>query len=118
MKVKHISHVNEAILVLRHFVEVSAKLLPFLEELQQKKRQTVHDLVNREKIIAVYKNHKFDTQTSLALMHSNILDLIQRSFETICANGATSRKHSHTYVQEFLMEYRRLKQNWGMIEAN
>lgn len=118
MRAKHISDVNEAILVLRHFVELSAKLLPFLDELDRKKAPTMHDLKSREKIIAVYQNYEFDTNTSRVLMNSDVLQLIKESFEHICERRGKGRRSKKNYLHQFLKEHERLQQNWGMIQAN
>ncbi|MCR9172885.1 MAG: hypothetical protein NXI10_10350 [bacterium] len=118
MRAKHISDVNEAILVLRHFVELSAKLLPFLDELERKKAPTMHDLKSREKIIAVYKNYEFDTQTSRVLMNSDVLELIKKSFENISQRKNSSRKSYSRPLIQFLREHDRLQRNWGLVQAN
>ena len=118
MRAKHISDVNEAILVLRHFVELSAKLLPFLDELDRKKAPTMNDLISREKIIAVYRSYEFDTQTSRVLMNSNVLDLIKQSFENIAERKHRSRKKCSRPLLRFLQEHDRLQRNWGQIQAN
>lgn len=119
MKAKHISNVNEAILVLRHFIELSAKLLPFLEELEKKKDPTVRDLVSKQKIIEVYRNYEFDIDTSQLLMNSNILDLIKSSFETICSRETRdSRRKISKPLRKFLLEHQRLQRSWELIEAN
>ncbi|XOV68262.1 MAG: hypothetical protein ACFHU9_03610 [Fluviicola sp.] len=118
MRAKHISDVNEAILVLRHFVELSAKLLPFLDELERKKAPTMHDLKSREKIIAVYRNYEFDTQTSKVLMNSDVLELIKKSFENISERKNRSRKNNCRPLIQFLREHDRLQRNWGLVQAN
>lgn len=123
MRAKHISDVNEAILVLRHFVELSAKLLPFLDELERKKIPSSYDLESREKIIAVYENYEFDTSTSKVLMNSDVLDLIKKSFETISQRSHTARsrrssRDKTSYLRRFMEEHERLQQSWGMIQAN
>lgn len=123
MRAKHISDVNEAILVLRHFVELSAKLLPFLDELERKKAPTSNDIQSRNKIIAVYENYEFDTSTSKVLMNSDVLDLIKKSFETIAqrshaSRSSRSKRNSAKYLNKFLAEHDRLKRSWGMIQAN
>lgn len=118
MKAKHICNINEAILVLRHFIDLSAKLLPFLEELEKKKSPTIEDLISKQKIIEVYRNYEFNTDTSRLLMNSNVLDLIKDSFETICTRETRDSRKRNTQLRLFLMEHRRLKQNWGFIEAN
>ncbi len=119
MKSKHIQNVNEAILVLRHFIELSAQLLPFLEELEKKKRPTADDLVSKQKIIEVYRSYDFDTSTSKVLMNSHILDLIKSSFETIsCRESCASRRSRSNKLRQFLTEHRRLKENWEVIMSN
>jgi len=119
MRAKHINDVNEAILVLRHFVELSAKLLPFLDELERKTAPTMNDLKSREKIIAVYKNYDFDINTSKVLMNSNVLELIKSSFENIsqCKKQRSRKTYSRPLVK-FLQEHDRLQRNWGLIQAN
>lgn len=119
MTVRQISNVNEATLVLRHFIDLSARLLPFLDELQRKKRPTKQELNDREKIIGVYKNYSFDTCTSVSLLDSNILELIQESFENItkCTNSRDYNK-AHRKLETFMHEYKRLNENWGYATAN
>lgn len=114
MNSRHIHNVNEAILVLRHFVNLSAKLLPFLEELERKRKPSKRDLLNKAKIIAVYQSYDFDTETSQILMNSDVLDLIKKTFE-----GIQSKSHRHRFLlREFLSEHKRLRQNWRYIESN
>jgi hypothetical protein len=123
MRAKHINDVNEAILVLRHFVELSAKLLPFLDELERKKVPSSKDVQSKKKIIEVYENYEFDTSTSKVLMNSNILDLIKETFENISQRSharksqlACLQKPNH--LHQFLAEHDRLQRSWGMIQAN
>lgn len=119
MRSKHINDVNEAILVLRHFIELSAKLLPFLEELECKRVQTIEDRLNKQKIIDVYRNYDFDTNTSVLLMNSNVLELIRDSFDHICnAECARKRRNKSQILRRFLSEHERLRENWGWIQAN
>lgn len=119
MKSKHINNVNEAILVLRHFIDLSAKLLPFLEELERKRIPTLEDKINKQKIIEVYSSYEFDTSTSKLLMNSNILDLIKDAFDQIrTAERKSSRRKSSSTLKSFLREHRRLSDNWGIVQAN
>ena len=120
MKSQQINNINEALLVLRHFIDLSAKLLPFLDELQQKKDLTLHEIQNRNKIIDVYESYSFDTRTSKLLLNSNVLDLIKESFENISQPHLTTkdtRKKSRV-LRRFLKEHRRLQEDWYMISAN
>ena len=114
MRVNQINQLNEAIIVLRHFIDLSAQLLPFLDELNRLKHPSKSEEINRERIIDVYNNHKFDTDTSKMLLHSNILELIKESFESLLKN----KKGNNKSLQSFISEHNRLTQNWHQIDAN
>lgn len=114
MRVNQINQLNEAIIVLRHFIDLSAQLLPFLDELNRIKHPTKTESINRERIINVYYNHKFDTNTSKTLLHSNILELIKESFESLLKNKRGVNKS----LQSFINEHDRLSQNWLKIDSN
>jgi hypothetical protein len=119
MTVKQINHVNEALLIMKHFIDLSARLLPFLDELQRKRIPTQKDIDNRNRIIDVYDNYSFDTSTSESLLNSNVLELIQDSFENI-ASSSSKREHSRAQrkLVRFMLEYKRLNDNWGYATAN
>lgn len=118
MNPRHIAQINEAIFVLKHFIDLSAKLLPFLEELQLKRNPTVEDRNNKQKIIDVYRNYSFDTSTSQLLMNSNVLQLIKEGFETLTDEQKSSRRTKHSAVRRFLREHKRLMDDWNFINAN
>lgn len=119
MTVKQIHNVNEALLVIRHFIDLSARLLPFLDELQQKRRPTPKELFDRKRIIDVYENYNFDTCTSESLLNSNVLELIRDSFKNI-TESRTSRDYSKSQrkLVRFMLEYKRLNDNWGYATSN
>ncbi len=119
MTVKQIHNVNEALLIMRHFIDLSARLLPFLDELQRKRRPTPKEMVDRERIIDVYENYSFDTCTSESLLDSNILELIQDSFSNITAcQCSKDYNKSQRKLVRFMLEYKRLNDNWGYATAN
>lgn len=120
MTSQQIGNINEAVLVLRHFINLSARLLPFLEELQQKQHPTVKEMVDRSRIIDVYQNYRFDTRTSEMLLDSNVLELIKESFENISSqtNLYRSRGRTNRKLRSFLQEHRRLREKWDLIDAN
>jgi len=119
MNVKQINNVNEALLILRHFIDLSAKLLPFLDELDRKSHPTFAELSSKNKIIDVYKNYSFDTSTSRTLLNSDVLDLIKETFDSISEKSITNvRKKRNKSLRMFLMEHRRLQQSWFTVEAN
>jgi hypothetical protein len=115
MKAKEINHINEAVLVLRHFIDLSARLLPFLYELEAKRNPTILEKNDKKKIIDVYANYTFDTETSKILINSNILDLIRDSFHGIIYQKSV-HKPKHLYA--FLKEHDRLQNAWEQIESN
>ena len=119
MTVQQIHSVNELLLVMKHFIDLSAKLLPFLNELQHKHKPTPKEVIDRERIIDVYENYSFDTATSESLLDSNILELIQDSFKkmTSCNNSRDYKKSQRNLVR-FMLEYKRLNANWGYANAN
>lgn len=114
MKVQNIEKVNEAIFTLRHFIELSSKLLPYLYELSIIHEPTQEEELNKNKIVDVYLNYSFDTITSRVIMHSDILDAIQLTFRSI----QKKKEHAKTMLDEFLCEYQRLIKNWNLIDAN
>ena len=119
MNVKQINNVNEALLVLRHFINLSAKLLPFLDELERKQNPSLTEMKNKHKIMEVYENYCFDTSTSKTLLDSDILDLIKETFDSIAEKSIGKRKsRRNRSMRIFLMEHRRLQQNWYNISAN
>jgi hypothetical protein len=119
MKVKQINNVNEALLILRHFIDLSAKLLPFLDELDRKRNPTYAEIKNKNKIMNVYENYSFDTSTSKMLLNSDILDLIKETFDSISERSISQQsKKRNKSLRMFLMEHRRLQENWFNVEAN
>ncbi len=118
MRSKEIGHINEALLVLRHFIDLSAKLLPFLDEINRKKNPTYKELLDRSKIISVYENYEFDTKTSRVLLNSDVLDLIKDSFEQLVEPRERRSNRGSQKLRKFLLEHYRLKKCWYHIEAN
>ena len=116
---KDIHSVNEALLVLRHFIDLSARLLPFLDELQRKDAPTEQEQYDKQRIISVYENYHFDTKTSEVLINSNILELINDSFQTLascrtCDEYDTAQRK----LVAFILEHKRLKDKWSFVNAN
>lgn len=113
MKSSQIQGLNKAIVVMRHFVDLSAKLLPFLQEINEKDEPTVIEAIDREKILNVYKQYKFDTSASQMLMDSDVLLLIQRAYERL-----EKKYPAEIELAKFRMEYDRLQKNWTKIDSN
>jgi len=114
MKAKKIEQVNEAVFILRHFINLSAKLLPFLHELTKNEEPSEKELNDRNKIIGVYVNYSFDTKTSKHLMDSNVLDFIRSAFRNIIQRS----ENAPVELAKFLEEHDRLRKKWKFVDAN
>ena len=119
MKSIEINKLNEANLILRHFLDLSARLLPFFDELQRKKNPSMQELQSKNKIIDVFESYKFDTQTSELLINSNILQLIKNSFDQIAQTSYFLKPgQKNKALCHFLQEYHRLSEKWSEISTN
>ena len=113
-----IQQINEATIVLRHFIELSAKLLPFFNELSKKSILLPQELSDRNKIIEVYQNYGFDTSTSEILMESDILDIIQQTFRAIERRKPGKDSDSDKLMNVFQKKHDQLVQNWRQTDTN
>lgn len=119
MNSQDIVNINTANFILRHFVDLSARLLPMLHELTQKKRPTPFEKQSIKKIVSVYQNYNFDTNTSVVLINSNVLELIQQTFERIIHSHDRSKTiENGLLLDHFLYERERLQDVWSNAEAN
>lgn len=116
MKVQNIQHMNEAVFILRHFIDLSARLLPLLYKLDQKLSPSENEIEDKEKIINVFNTYNFSTNTSKFLLESNILDLIKNCYKQITEDF--SKEDKQDALTSFLNEYNRLKTHWRQIELN
>lgn len=110
-----IREINDALMIMRHFVDLSAKLLPFLAEIQAKNNLTEKEQADKNKIIQVFNTYNFEATTSDLLMHSPILELIKNAYREllICDNSQTE-----IVLQAFSEEYDRIKRNWQYARMN
>ena len=113
-----IQQINEATIVLRHFIELSAKLLPFFNELSKKSILLPQELSDRNKIIEVYQNYGFDTSTSEILMESDILEIIQQTFRSIEKRRPGKGSDSDKLMTIFQNKHHQLIQNWRLTDMN
>ncbi len=113
-----IQQINEATIVLRHFIELSAKLLPFFNELSKKSTLLPQELSDRNKIIEVYQNYGFDTSTSEILMESDILEIIQQTFRSIEKRCPGKDSDSDKLMTVFQNKHHQLIQNWRLTDMN
>ena len=113
-----VRQVNDATIVLRHFVELSAKLLPFLNELSKKELLLPKESEDRNRIIEVYTNYKFETSTSRILMDSPVLDLIQTVFEAIVDRVPNEESIADELLDQFFEEHEILVLDWQQTDLN
>jgi hypothetical protein len=118
MRTRQIENINEALLVLKHFIDLSAELLPMLYALKQKTNPTTEESNNIRKIQDVYEQYTFDTDTSRMLIDSDILALIQASFSKMKIKNPKQPRLVRKNLYEFLNEYKRLKHNWELTVVN
>lgn len=113
-----IQQINEATIVLRHFIELSAKLLPFFNELSKKNTLLPQEQSDRNKIIEVYRSYSFDTSTSEILMESDILEIIQQTFKAIEKRRPGKESDSDKLMTLFQNKHYQLVLNWKQTDTN
>ncbi|MFN5982290.1 MAG: hypothetical protein ACK46Y_10020 [Fluviicola sp.] len=113
-----IQQINEATIVMRHFIHLSGKLLPYFNELSSKEILQPHELSDRIKIIEVFKEYKFDTFTSEILMDSKILDAIFLSYNEIEKRIPGNDSEADNLLDKFENEFSKLKHNWNKTLLN
>lgn len=113
MKANNIGRINQAVTVLRHFIDLSARLLPFLDEINHKSKPTPVELSDRETIIDIYEQYDFDSDTSTMLIDSPILGLIKKTFDKLVLE-----KNAEKEMKAFQKEFKRLQKKWMVIDAN
>lgn len=115
IKSNKIREINDAVIIVKHFIDVSSKLLPFLAELQAKEVRSLKEQEDKNKIIQVFNSYNFDTSSSEILLESPALELIKKTYrEIITGNKLEAKDH----IIAFQNEYARLKTNWRKATLN
>jgi len=118
MQTNSIHTINTALFVMRHFVELSAKLLPYFEKITREKATKNELILEQKKIEAVYENYDINPKTSKLLMDSNIISLIQDGYKAI-KNRSTSRDRKvFKILRDFKKEYKKLQNDWNVTLLN
>lgn len=119
ISVNDIQNVNQALLVLKHFINLSSRLLPFLAELKQIEHPTQQEEFDKQRIIDVYKSYRFSTETSEILIGSNVLQLIKEAFLSLSEKQTDSHDESaEKALKRFIVEQKRLRNKWKATLAN
>lgn len=110
-----IREINDAVIIIKHFVDLRIKLLPLLVELHEQDYLSEKDEQNKQKIFEVFNSYSFDTSSSVVLLNSKILDLIKNTYELILEKDFKAVKLE---LAKMRIEYDRLKNNWKTAVLN
>ncbi len=116
LKTSSIEQVNDALIVLRHFIELNEKLLPILLNLSEKKVKSAKDFADIQKIRNVFESYHFDVKSSQILMNSSILSYIQGAYHSIIDNAESLQ--AQVKLMLFEKELIKLKKNWTAVVRN
>lgn len=116
LKSNSIVQVNDALIVLKHFTELSFKLLPVLDELLGKYAISKDEKYQIESIMEEIESFKLNKKASEVLMNSPVLELIKVAYKAII-DGENPHTKAKKMV-EFKDEYFRLQANWKQIACN
>jgi hypothetical protein len=115
IKSNKIREINDAVIIVKHFIDVSSKLLPILAELQAKEELSAKEQGDKKKIIQVFNSFNFDTSSSEILLESSALELIKKTYLEIISDDKREAKYN---IIAFQNEYNRLKMNWQKATLN
>ncbi|MDX1652354.1 MAG: hypothetical protein R3277_07680 [Brumimicrobium sp.] len=118
MKSNNIKSLNSAVYVMRHFVELSAKLLPHYERITRSEPHSLEKLEEKKKIEAVFQMYELNPKTSEFLLGSNIIDLITKAYENLKNRSSINEKKALQYLNEFKSEYQKLRNDWYITLMN
>lgn len=118
MKSNNIKSLNKAVYVMRHFVELSSKLLPYYERITRNEPHSLERIAEKKRIDRVYQSYQVDPKTSQFLLGSNIISLINKVYESLQKRNNSSEAEAQRYLNEFTKEYHRLKSNWYQTLMN
>ncbi len=110
-----IQEINDALFIIRHFIDISAKLLPILAELEIKENLSPQEQIDRQKIITVFDSYSFDSVSSEILMDSPIIELIKDAYHELISRD---KNDLHIAFRSFRKEHERLKKMWSHTALN
>lgn len=113
---KAIEEINTALIILRHFIELNAKLLPLLHSLHTLENPSKRDIEDKDKIKSVFSTYKFESNSSILLMNSPILEIIQMNYISIFQNAP--EQETSYQLKRFQKEYAKLVENWNLVSAS
>jgi len=118
MRTSNIQSINTAVSVMKHFVELSAKLLPYYEKITRTSNTDLSAKDDERKIAAVYESYNIDPQSSELLLDSNILEIILEGFRSIKKRQEIGETRIKSLLNEFHEEYEKLQERWNYALLN
>ncbi|WP_107038619.1 hypothetical protein [Brumimicrobium mesophilum] len=118
MEAKNIKSLNSAVYVMRHFVELSATLLPIYEKMTRNEPHSVHSEDDKKRIDVVYETYNVNPRTSEFLLGSNIVALIKDTYNELKNRSKSNEKIAQEQLEAFQEEYAKLKQDWYITLMN
>jgi len=113
-----IKRYNEVNLVMRHFIQRSARLLPIFAELKTLNLTDVESIRQYQAICDLFMQFNYDDTTSRNLINSDILERIRNTFYAIHNADELSTEVADQLLSHFFEEYQRLLKAWSVIELN
>lgn len=117
MQTNSIQTINTALFVMRHFVELSSRLLPYFEKITREQEDNKFQS-EQKKIEAVYESYEINPETSKLLMNSNIIALIQKGYHAIKTRSSSKDKKVYRILRDFKKEYKKLQNDWNYTTLN
>lgn len=118
MEVKNIKSLNDAVYVLRHFVELSAQLLPIYDKITATKQANFNLQSEKEKIDRIYSKHKVNPEVGEFLLGSDIITLITKAYNGLKHRNQIDENDVKGNLEKFTEEYARLKEEWYLTLMN
>lgn len=118
MNARAIESVNLAVGVMRHFIELSSKLLPYYERVTRNDSNSPITKAVEKKISSVYEGYNVDPNSSVFLINSEIIGLIQEGYLSIKERKIHGEDQVDYFLKKFTEEYQKLQNKWTTIALN
>jgi hypothetical protein len=113
-----IKRYNEVNLVMRHFIQRSARLLPIFAELKTLNLPDSESKSQYQSICDLFMQFNYEDSTSKHLINSDILERIRNTFFAIHNADELSTEVADQLLSHFFEEYQRLLNVWSTVELN
>ena len=109
---------NEVNLVMRHFIQRSARLLPIFAELKTSNLPDAESKRQYQAICDLFMQFNYDDTASKNLINSDILERIRNTFTAIHNSKELTANVADHLLSHFFEEYQRLLNVWSTVELN